>query len=84
MNILNLVKAHSPLLRALVYAGALAWSVSKVDMMVVRWSEVQFASLQGDGAQFKDTSLAGCSTDTECEVAEQAALVAVAKVRGAR
>lgn len=84
MNILNLVKAHSPLLRALVYAGVVAYGIAKADMMVERWSEVQFASIQGDGAAFKDSSLAGCVTDTECETAERAALLAVSKVRGAR
>jgi hypothetical protein len=79
---LRQVKANSPLLRALVYGAVVVYGMSTMDKMTTRWAEVQFATIQEQVGQ--DTSLGGCSTDMECELAEQAAYQAVVRERGTK
>lgn len=76
---LNQVKAHSPLLRVMVWAGVIVYSVSQIGFMVNTWALVETDRLTHEAAM--EGTLAGCETDMECESAERAAKLAVLVVR---
>lgn len=63
MNLLSLIKQHSPLLRVIVWAGVIVYGVERAHSMVETWADVT-TSRPGVVA------ITDCATDTECEVVE--------------
>jgi len=67
------------LARVAAFTGIIVYAIATVDSIYGKYCDVQTASIQ-ENASFAGT-LGGCATDTECMMAEAAAVDAVAKER---
>lgn len=69
-------------LRAILFTGVITYAIYTVDHVFALHMDVEMADVQAkaDEASYAGT-LGGCATDTECMMAEDAAVKAVAQER---
>jgi len=69
-------------IRCLTFTTVMTYGFYTLDSMVDKYMAVQMASVDAEAEMSRGTTIGGCATDTECHLAEVAAVMAVAKERG--
>ena len=76
------MKYFNSIIRAMAFTTVATYACYTADSMVDKYMAVQMASVDAEAEMSRGTTIGGCATDTECHLAEVAAVMAVAKERG--
>jgi hypothetical protein len=69
-------------IRCLAFTTVMTYACYTADSMFDKYMAVEMASVDAEAEMSRGTTIGGCATDTECHLAEVAAVMAVAKERG--